>query len=99
MQDSICRFVKDLASTDNIRAKQVMRSNLKPTEHRVISFVKEHMLVVQKLNWCRGKLTQSKQLMQVRAEAPEFLKAIKAECKKADTAALVEMFRILEEFQ
>lgn len=96
--DEVFRFIKELAATENIRAKQVMATNLKPTEQRVLHFVKAHNQVVQKLVFLQQKQMESKSLQQVEAEVPMFLQSIKADCDKADVASLVARFKMFEDF-
>lgn len=97
--NEVFRFIKDLASNENIRAKQVMDTNLKPTEQRVLFFVRRHAEILKKLGFLQQKLMESKSLVQVQAEVPLFLKEIKADSEKPDVAKLVDLFKMLEAYQ
>lgn len=102
MCDEVVRFVNELAKTDNVRAKQVMdpdKGGLKPTEQRVLAFVKRHNEVQQKLGFCQQNLMQSKTVAQTEKEAPDFLTSIKCGNASHDVAALMQMYKMLEEFQ
>lgn len=100
MANVVFRFIKELAEkTEHIRAQQVMGTNLKPTEQRVLFFVKRHAEIVKKLGFLQQQVLASKSLLQVEAEVPLFLKEIKAECDRSDVAKLMDQFKLLEKFQ
>merc|ERR1712146_579396 len=99
MASEVFRFIKELAtSSENIRAKQVMASNLKPESNLLLQFVRKHNEVLQKLSFLQQKQLESKSLQQVEAEVPIFLQGIRADCEKADVQNLVDKFKLLEDF-
>lgn len=99
MQMSVFRFIKEEASLGDIRAKQVMRTQLQPASTGVVSKVKEHSLAVQKLKWCKSNLREGKTVERVRREAQAFLQSLQTVSKDADIAALIEMFKTIARFE
>lgn len=113
MCEAVFRFVKELAEKhDHLRAKQVMASDLLPGAARadgtvdkpegrqcILFFVKKHREIVEKVKFCNQKLMESKTPQQVETEIPAFLDSIKASKDKEDVAHLVDLFKLIEEFQ
>lgn len=100
MCDQVFRFVKEKAELEqHIRAQQVMATNLKATENRVLNYAKAHLLILQKLEFVQQKILESKTLDQVKGDAPIFLKGIKSDCAKTDVDDLIELFKMVSEFR
>lgn len=101
MAQEVFRFIKELKETGNLRATQVMETNLKPTENRVLFFCSNHTRVLQKLEFCMENLLKSKKKEQVEKEVPDFLKIVLKvkDPEKADIAEIVNLYKMLEEFQ
>jgi len=99
MAEAVFRFVNETAAKDDLRALQVMATALKPTEQRCLVFVRKHKQVLGKMGFAQQMLAGSKTVAMVEAEAPEFLKSINAPDDKADVAALVDLFKMMEDFQ
>lgn len=102
---AVFRFVKELAASENIRALEVMATNLKPTEQRVIGFVKKHKAIQAKIAFVQSMLDQSKTQLQMEgtAEVPGeislFLKEKALPDDKGDVSHLLDIFTVMEEFK